>query len=427
MIVVRPVSTIQSRLLGLVALTAAVTLIATLTIGCGAKTGTRTKPGSAGLIVTPAARTSSPIVLPRAFPGRPIGSLSLRGSELVRSSARVLLSSADGSLSLIAGRSHTDRLCAGAFSPASGETAVRCLSDAERPPVIGFISITGRPRADAAALRKKQKASHIVDLTPAPRNGNGVISASVVGLADPSTARVVLVLQDNSRKTARLRQLPGLRWRVFSAGPYKNTSPDVKELDNLPNSLIALDKDGRKLSEIDLSWGYPDCQPDLCAYRRTKTGNWVIVRDPIASQQSAEISPAREQLTKHLLFSNAAVKQIISNRQYGLDALTYWAKCNGGMIGVDVDVLLTYPISIKGTLPYTTYENGTASAYLEGRASYNVSNVREISVGVDLNRRQVVSIDPAIGDDVTVMSIRPVGKLHPAGGSDTADCGDEGD
>jgi hypothetical protein len=216
MIAIRPTSTIQSRLLRLVALPAAIVAIAALATGCGAKTGTETKPGSAGLIVTPMAQTKA-VVLPRVFPGRPLGSLSLRQSELVRSSARVLLSSADGSVELITGRSRMNRLCAGAFSPASGETAVRCLSDAERPPAISFISVTGRPRADAAAIRKKQKNSNTVDLTPAPPNGNGVKSASFVGLADPSTARVVLVLQNNLRKTVQLRQLPGLPWRVFSA------------------------------------------------------------------------------------------------------------------------------------------------------------------------------------------------------------------
>jgi hypothetical protein len=153
----------------------------------------------------------------------------------------------------------------------------------------------------------------------------------------------------------------------------------------------------------------------------------VIVRDPIASQQSPQISLAREQQAKRLLFSNTSVRQIISGRQYSLGPLGYWQKCNGGMIGVDVDVLLAYPVSIKGALPYTTYENGTGSAYLEGRVLFDVENVRKLMVGIDLNRKQVVSIDPSIGDDVAVRSIRPVGKRHSAGGPDTANCGDEGD
>ena len=395
-------------------------LIATLAAGCAEKTG------SNRLVVTPAPEKSAAPALPLAFPGHPLGSLTLRSSELVQSSARVLLGSADGSLSLIAGRSRTNRLCAGAFSPVSGETAVRCLIDAERPPVIGFIAMTGRARADAAALRKSEANRSLSD-NPSQRNGDGVRSSSVVGLADPSTARVVLVLQDNSRKPVKLRQLPGLPWRVFSAGPYENTASNALELENLPSSLIAYDRSGRKLDEVELSWGYPNCRPDLCAYRPTKTGIWVIVRDPIASQQSVQISPTREQQAKRLLFSDAAVRQIVSGRQYSLDALAYWTKCDGGMIGVDVDVLLAYPVSIKGVLPYTTYENGTGSAYLEGRARFDVGNVRKLTIGIDLNRKQVVSIDPTIGDDVAVRSIRPVGKRHPAGGHDTANCGDEGD
>jgi hypothetical protein len=205
----------------------------------------------------------------------------------------------------------------------------------------------------------------------------------------------------------------------------------VKELDNLPNSLIALDRNGRKLSEVDLSWGYPNCQPDLCAYRRTKTGNWVIVRDPIASQQSAIISPSREQRAKRLVFSDAAVRQIISGRQFSLGSIAYWTKCNGGLIGVEVPVQLTRPVSIEGELPYTEFRNGTGHAYFEGRAYYRVENVREIDVFIDLNRKLVVSIDPTVGSefgsDPVLKEWHVIGKLHPAGGTDTANCPSTGD
>ena len=227
----------------------------------------------------------------------------------------------------------------------------------------------------------------------------------------------------------KLRRLPGLPWRVFSTGPYENRAADSESLIGLPSALIALDGDGAELSRVELSYGYPHCRPDLCAYKQTKAGDWVIVRDPIASQQSPQISPAREQQAKRLLLSNASVRRIVSGRQYSLGALGYWQKCNGESIGVIADVLLTYPISIKGTLPYTTYENGTGSAYLEGRASFDADNVRGFSVNIDLNRKRVVSIsiNPTIGDDVAVRSIRQVGKFHPAGGHDTANCGSEGD
>jgi hypothetical protein len=410
MIAIRPVSTIQSRLLRLVAQTAAIVLIAALAIGCGAKTGTRTKHGSTGLIVTPAARTSSPIVLPRVFPGRPLGSLSLRRSELVRSSARFLLSSADGSLSLIAGRSRMNHLCAGAVAPPSGDTAIRCLSDGERPPLIGFVSVTGPPRTSEA-----------------------VSSMSVVGLADPATTRVVVELQDLSRKSVKLRRLPGLPWRTFSAGPYENTSPDPSLFEGLPTSLIALDRNGRQLGEVDLGFTYPDCDTDVCPHPKTKTGNWVTARDPIASQQSAEVSPAREQLAKRLLLSNVAVKQITSGRQFSLSPVTAWSKCNGELIGVTVPVLLTDPVSIEGELPLTGYQDGTGHAYLEGRVYYRIENVHEIDVSIDLNRKLVVSVDPlsmfdlSSGSEPVVKEMRPVGELYPAGGPDTANCGSNGD
>jgi hypothetical protein len=390
-------------------------------IACG------TKSGSTNVVVTPAAEKSTALALPSVFPGRSLGSLPLRSSELVRNSARVLLNSADGSVSLIAGRSRANRLCAGAVSPVSGETAVRCLAATERPPLIGFVSMTGRSihgatRADNSAVPGPPDSAG-----PAKRNGFGVNSSSVVGLADPSTARIVLVLQNFSRKSVKLQSIPGLSWHAFSAGPYENMASDAGALMNLPSSLIAFDRKGRKLDEVELAWGYPHCQPDLCNYRQTKTGNWVIVRDPIASRRSPQISTAREQEAKRLLLDNANVRQIISGRQYSLGPLGYWQKCSGGMIGVDVDVLLAYPISIRGALPYTTYKNGTGSAYLEGRASFDVENVRGLMVGIDLNRKQVVSIDPAIGDGVAVRSIHPIGKPHPAGGPDTANCGNEGD
>jgi hypothetical protein len=121
------------------------------------------------------------------------------------------------------------------------------------------------------------------------------------------------------------------------------------------------------------------------------------------------------------------VRQIVSGRQFSLGPLAYWQKCDGEMIGVSADLLLAYPVSIKGTLPYTTYEKGLKHAYLEGLVSYDSANVREIAIEVDLNRKRVVSIDPSIGDDVTVTNVRQVGKPHPAGGPDTAGCYDEGD
>ena len=256
---------------------------------------------------------------------------------------------------------------------------------------------------------------------------------SVVGLADPATTRVVVVLQDLSRKSVKLRRLPGLPWRAFSAGPYENTAPDPSSFEGLPSSLIALDRNGRQLSEIDLGFTYPVCETDLCPHRKTKTGNWVTVRDPIASQQSEQISPTREQLAKHLVLSNAAVKQIVSGRQFSLSSITAWSKCDGGLIGVSVPILLTHPVSIEGELPYTEYQDGIGHAYLEGRAYYRIENVHEIDVGVDLNRKLVVSVDPmsmfdlSSGSEPVVKEMRPVGKAHPAGGPDTADCGSNGD
>jgi hypothetical protein len=250
---------------------------------------------------------------------------------------------------------------------------------------------------------------------------------SVVGLADPSTARVVVELQDSSRKSVKLRRLPGLAWHAFSTGPYENMAADSGALIGLPSSLVAFDSDGHELGRTELSWTYPHCQPDSCAYRPTRTGNWVIVRDPIASAQSPGISAALERQAKSVLFADANMRRIISGRQYSLGPLGNWQKCDGGMIGVEVSVFVTYPVAIKGELPYTTYEKGMRSAYLEGHTAFDVGNVRELSVGIDLNRKQVVLIDPTIGDDVAVRSFRQIGKLHPAGGPDTAGCYDEGD
>ena len=423
-------SSLQARWFRLVAMVAPIALAVVAMTGCAAKTHSTTK-ASSDLIVKPAPQRTAALSLPSAFPGQPLENISLRSNELVRSSARVLLSSTDGSLSLIVGRSHANRLCAGAFSPASGESTVRCLLNAERPPVIAFIATTGRTRANAGALRKQNQAVAGVPDTgpsnPALRHGLGVRSSSVVGLADPSTARVVLALQNNSRKTLTLRRLPGLSWRTFSAGPYENMASDSAALEGLPSSLIAFDRSGRKLGEVDLSWGYPNCRPDLCSYRKTKTGNWVIVRDPIASQQSPEITTALERQATKLLFSNANVRRIVSGRQYSLDLLAYWQKCNGGTIGVMANVLLTQPVSITGTLPYTTYRNKTGSAYLEGRAFYDVGNVREITVGIDLNRKLVVSVDPTLGENVVVKDAHKVGTLHRGGGPDTTNCGSTGD
>jgi hypothetical protein len=370
--------------------------------GCGAKTHAAVKLESAQLVVTPAPRESSAPSLPASFPGRRPQTLQARSSELVQSSARVLLRSEDGSVELLAGRSRSGRLCAGAISPLSGESAIRCLAASERPPVLGFMSMTGR-------------------------RGFEVVSASVVGLADPAVARVAVELQDLSRKPVRLRRLPGLPWRVFSAGPYKNTAANSSDFAGLPSTLIAFDGAGRELGAVDLSFGYPHCRADLCHYKQTEAGTWVIVRDAIASQQYAKISAALERLAKQLVLSDARVRQIVSGRQFSLGPLAYWQKCDGEMIGVSADLLLAYPVSIKGTLPYTTYEKGLKHAYLEGLVSYDSANVREIAIEVDLNRKRVVSIDPSIGDDVTVTNVRQVGKPHPAGGPDTAGCYDEGD
>ena len=369
--------------------------------GCGGKTRAVTS-GAAELIVTPAARESSAPSLPPAFPGRPLRSVPTGSSDLAPSSVRVLLDSGDGSVELICGRSRSGGLCVGAVSPLSGESAVRCLAAGERPPVIGFIAMTGR-------------------------RGVGVDSSSVVGLADPSTASVALELQDLSRKTLKLRRLPGLPWLVFSTGPYKNKAVNSGDFVGLPSTLIAFDGDGQEIGRVDLSFGYPHCQPSLCRYKQTMTGNWVIVRDAIASQQYAKLSAPLERRARQLLLSDARVKRIVSGRQFSLGPLGYWQKCNGEMIGVHADLQLAYPVSIKGVLPYTSYENGTGHAYLEGRALFDVRNVRKIDVGIDLNRKRVVSIDAGFGDDVIFQGMRQIGKPHPAGGPDTADCGSNGD
>ena len=369
--------------------------------GCGGKARAETS-GTAKLIVTPAARENSALSPPPTFPGRSLRFFTTRSSELVKSSARVLLESSDGSVELIGGRSHSGRLCVGAVSPLSGESTVRCLAAGERPPVIGFIAMTGR-------------------------RGIGVDSSSVVGLADPSTAGVALELQDLSRKTVQLRRLPGLPWLAFSTGPYKNMAANSGDFVGLPSALIALGSDGQETDRVDLAFGYPHCQPGLCRHKQTRTGIWVIIRDAIASQQYAKISAALERRANQLLLSNARVKQIVSGRQFSLGPLGYWQKCNGKMIGVHADLQLAYPISIKGVLPYTSYENGTGHAYLEGRAFFDVQNVRKIDIGIDLNRNRVVSIDAGFGDDVVFRGMRQIGKPHPAGGPDTADCGSNSD
>ena len=259
------------------------------------------------------------------------------------------------------------------------------------------------------------------------RRGVGVDSSSVVGLADHATASVALELQNLSRKTVHLRRLPGLPWLAFSTGPDKNVAANSGDFAGLPSALIAFDGDRQEIGSADLSFGYPHCQPSLCRFKPTRTGSWVIVRDAIASQQYSKLSAPLERLANQLLLSDPRVKRIVSGRQFSLGPLGYWQKCNGEMIGVHADLQLAYPISIKGVLPYTSYENGTGHAYLEGRAFFDVRNVRKIDVGIDLNRKRVVSIDAGFGDDVVFRAMRQIGKPHPSGGRDTADCGSNGD
>ncbi|HEY3184505.1 MAG TPA: hypothetical protein VGJ77_16810 [Gaiellaceae bacterium] len=274
-------------------------------------------------------------------------------------------------------------------------------------------SARGARRADC--LRAWDHAPVVLRLVVGGANHKREDWMAVVGLARAPVARVVLDPDYMSRRLP-LRPARGLRWRAFAAMTGRH---------DRPNMFVAYDARGKKLWEIELSWSYnPPCMPkndDICA-DHPPPGAWAEVRDPVLDQSGA---PQPETM-KRIVFAHPAVRRLVAGRQFFLDPLFGWQKCNGENIGGGVSIWFPYAVSFDGTIPVEETRDDAKVAYFTGRAHARASHVRAVDVWVDIRARKVVGIDlsgiaqeSADGDvEQADVDLDVIGELRPAGGPD---------
>ena len=242
---------------------------------------------------------------------------------------------------------------------------------------------------------------------------------AVVGLVRSPVARVVVEQQAGDRPAVPLRRRGSFGWRAFALWTGAG---------NRANSVHAYDARGRELWATEVSWSYnPPCMPendDICG-DHPPPGPWTEVRDPVADQSGA---PDPERLQR-IAFAHPAVRRLVAGREFFVDPLWGWQKCNDETIGGGLSLWFPYAISFDGTIPVEETRDNARVAYFAGHAHARARHVRGVDVWVDLNAGRVVGVDlsglqqESREDEVgsAHVDLETIGELRPGGGPD-AEC-----
>lgn len=272
--------------------------------------------------------------------------------------------------------------CIGAVAP-DAEPRLDCLERWENPPFLARVVIGGdiRARSDWFA---------------------------VVGVLRAPAAAVSMQPQSGNARRLELQSWPRFAWRSFAA---------MTEHGNFANTLLASDRAGKAVTELEVSWAYDAAR---------SVGPWAEVRDPI------EWASGADKTSHPIVFEHPAVRRLVAGHTFAINPTSGWEACDGRSLGAVVAMRFHPPVAFEGAIPIHDYAREDEDvAYREGRAYVEAENVTTVEAWVDLQRRRVVGIDLDAfdetgylqGEDETPAKIKRrdvVEEPKPAGGPDDA-------
>jgi hypothetical protein len=330
------------------------------------------------VLLLAAASITPPIVA--TLPGSPVPLTELErraGAAEVRQVA--LTGTGPRRVSLLVGRTRDRRLCVG-----SG-TFFRCLEAVDAQPAYVIAAFAGtRPEPEWGAL---------------------------VGLAGPEVDRVTVQLQQGQRRTLALRPLAGFQWRAF-------VFPPIGPNGRLPYTVeLAQASPGRTVL-VDMADVASGCVSDPACFRPGHT--WRAV----GASVDAPIGETRPQMerAKRLALANPAVRKVVGPTTRLVRAPVRWTSCGGKFLGATIDVELFRATTVDGEFPFVSFGDARRGhVYAEGLQRLRADGITSLHVGVDLNRRKVVSVAPD-GENVRLLGQAIVKRPTPVGAADKAAC-----
>jgi hypothetical protein len=325
-----------------------------------------------GLLSLAAAVTAAVVTPPTVtvLPGKPIAVTAPQRAAGAVAVHRMLVTGAGARrVSLLVGRTADRRLCVGSRS------FFRCLAEVDAQPAYvmsAFGRISGKPEP---------------------------VWGAIVGLAGPEIERVDVQLQQGERHTLRLRRFRGFLWRAFAFPP---TGPNGR----LPYVVFLKGRQGPREIWLDMA-----------------------PHAPTSDSPYAPIGETRPRMAaaKRLALADPRVRWLLAPVTSVVAAPGPWTGCGGKPIGAIVTFQLFRPISIDRDLPFVRFGPATRGrAYAEGVMHLRADGVTSLDVGVDLDRRTVISIDPG-GDSIRAHGFRIVRKPTPAGRPAPGRCAEEKD
>jgi hypothetical protein len=250
---------------------------------------------------------------------------------------------------------------------------------------------------------------------------------AVVGLVRREVKRVAVESQVGVTSRPRLRAWRGFPWKAYA------TPPAFRH--RFPSRVSARNGSGTVVQDVDLGWAYGAAcgqqNTDACTPRDRRAGRWSAVRDPVTRAQAPFIKGVGGTQSKRLAIDHPVVRRLIAGQAFSIDTVALWQKCDGGVIGAVVPILLSKPVDFEGDVPVRDYDASSHTAYVEGVAHLRVERAMSFLVAVDLNREEVVGIayhpDHRSGAPKPKVDFQLIGELRPAGGPDSGNCGQQGD
>jgi hypothetical protein len=253
-------------------------------------------------------------------------------------------------------------------------------------------------------------------------SANRVDWASLIGLAREDVARVSLQLQSGSPRTLELRRWAGFNWQGFSlapgAGGTVTTDMQGTQAVNRPNELLAFDADGRKLMDLELSWVYGPCERDGGCTDSGQARRWVEAQDPFVGASGASSEPTAR--AKEIALRDPLVAKLLDGRRYAFGPSSDWVDCDNSSIGVDLEIHLAEPAEFEEDFPFLTFNHKSGKPYYQAVWHLSVRNASDLLMSVDLQRNQVVEVDPTYSDEVQVIEHEVV--KEPEVAPDNLDC-----
>lgn len=133
------------------------------------------------------------------------------------------------------------------------------------------------------------------------------------------------------------------------------------------------------------------------------------------SRSVPSLSAVQQQQAASLVQSDPRVKRLTQGVSTQVKDVVVWTKTSGEVIGALVTVNFSRPVTVSGQWMSLTYDQSEKSIPPYVSTSYEVTynNVTGLLIDVDLERQQIVSVDPSRGSQVVGTPVVPVGVTFP--------------